>query len=499
MNRSIFVRIVAVVAMALIPLGTGLAFQPAAASGTVTVSVQGQGSVTAEGINCTQSGGPDCSEFYESVEECIETIPGKPPICTRVPPTVVLTAGPDNNGYVFDSWTGCDSVDGRECGVTVAGSANPIARFRDAQSPSVSAVSPSGGVRSGVIKLATTAGDNAGVTKVEFFNGASKLGEDGAAPYELAWNSTTVSDGPKSITAKAYDAAGNVTTSSATGFTVDNTDPTISVTSGPNGQTFGSGSSQSWAFSVGDATSSVTVACSLVPANQAASFGPCSGGATSHSVTNLPEGSYLFQVRASDAAGNITESSARTFSIDSTAPNTSITGGPGDGSTTSSTVTFGLAGAAPSDTFECRVYAAGTTAPAFAACSGSASHTASGLAGGGYIFEARATDAYGNTDASPVQRSFTVDAIAPNTTITKAPKDRIRITTRRARVTFGFSSNESAAHFQCRMDASAWASCTSPRTFRVGKGSHTFKVRAIDAAGNRDATPPSRTFRVIRS
>ena len=497
MNRSIFVRILAVAAMALIPLGTGLAFQPAAATGTLTVSVQGQGSVMGEGIDCTQSGGPDCSEFYASVEECTE-IPGRPPICRMVPPTVVLPAGPDSNGYVFDTWTGCDSVDGRECTVTVAGNVNPIARFRDAQSPSVSAVSPSNGFRSGVITLSAAVSDNAGVTKVEFFHGLSKLGEDVSAPYELAWNSTTVSDGPKSFTARAHDAAGNATTSGATAFMVDNTDPAISVTSGPNGQTFGPGSTQSWTFSTTDG-SPLTVTCSVVLVSQPASFGPCSGGTAGHSVTNLPEGSYVFQVKASDAAGNITESATHNISIDSTAPDTSITSGPADGSTTSASVTFGLGSTAPSDTFECRVYATGTTAPAFASCSGAASHTASGLAGGSYLFEARATDGHGNTDASPVQRSFAVDVLAPNTSITKAPKDRIRITTRRARVAFGFSSNEAAAHFQCRMDANAWASCTSPKAFRVGKGSHTFKVRAIDDAGNRDATPASRTFRVVRS
>ena len=497
MNRSIFVRIVAVVAMALIPLGTGLAFQPAAASGTVTVSVQGQGSVTAEGINCTQSGGPDCSEFYESVEECIETIPGKPPICTRVPPTVVLTAGPDSNGYVFDSWTGCDSVDGRECAVTVADNVNPIARFRDAAGPSLSDLSPAGGIHSRFIPLSVSASDNSGtVTKVEFQVRSTVVVTDTVAPYSYNFYSPPFGSGPATITARAYDASGNNSSISTT-ITLDHTDPTLSVTSGPDGQTF-QGGTQSWTFSATDALSPLTLACSVVPAGQATSYGPCSGGSAAHSVSNLDDGSYVFLVEAKDAEGNFSRL-ARTFSIDSTPPNTSITGGPGDGSTTSSTVTFGLAGAAPSDTFECRLYAAGTTAPAFAACSGSASHTASGLAGGGYIFEARATDAYGNVDASPVQRSFTVDAIAPNTTITKAPKDRIRITTRRARVTFGFTSNETAAHFQCRMDANAWASCTSPRTFRVGKGSHTFKVRAIDAAGNRDATPPSRTFRVIRS
>src|SRR4029079_13374587 len=65
------------------------------------------------------------------------------------------------------------------------------------------------------------------------------------------------------------------------------------------------------------------------------------------------------------------------------------------------------------------------------------------------------------------------------------------------RPTFTFSSNESGATFQCRIDSAAFASCTSPlQTAPLSDGSHTLEVRAIDAAGNVDATPDARTFRV---
>lgn len=40
------------------------------------------------------------------------------------------------------------------------------------------------------------------------------------------------------------------------------------------------------------------------------------------------------------------------------------------------------------------------------------------------------------------------------------------------------------ASFQCSLDGSDFAACTSPYTVKVKKGNHIFKVRAIDGAGN---------------
>jgi hypothetical protein len=61
---------------------------------------------------------------------------------------------------------------------------------------------------------------------------------------------------------------------------------------------------------------------------------------------------------------------------------------------------------------------------------------------------------------------------------------------------FGFSASE-AASFQCRLDGSGFAPCSSPASYSglVG-GTHTFDVIATDALGNADQTAASRTWTV---
>ena len=88
------------------------------------------------------------------------------------------------------------------------------------------------------------------------------------------------------------------------------------------------------------------------------------------------------------------------------------------------------------------------------------------------------------------------DMTAPNTTFTKTPKKKIKTRQKKVEVTFGFSSSEAGSSFECRLDDAEFAVCGSPNTFEVRKGKHTFAVRAVDAAGNADATPASFTFTV---
>jgi hypothetical protein len=90
---------------------------------------------------------------------------------------------------------------------------------------------------------------------------------------------------------------------------------------------------------------------------------------------------------------------------------------------------------------------------------------------------------------------LTPDSTAPNTKITRRPHNR----TRKPVARFGFTSTEAGSSFQCKVDRKRFVPCTSPRRFRARTGRrHTFRVRAIDAAGNVDATPALDRWTVLR-
>jgi len=119
--------------------------------------------------------------------------------------------------------------------------------------------------------------------------------------------------------------------------------------------------------------------------------------------------------------------------------------------------------------------------------------TYTGLPEGAHVLRVRATDAAGNTDPTPATRQVTVDTTPPETTIDSGPSGTIAETT----ATFEFSS-EPGAHFQCRLDNAVFTACTSPRTYSgLAAGTHTFRVQAIDRAGNGDPTSATRTFTVL--
>jgi hypothetical protein len=95
----------------------------------------------------------------------------------------------------------------------------------------------------GSITLTATASDDTGITKVEFYEGVTKLGEDSTAPFEQTIAFTIANNGTKTYTAKAFDAATNSSSSSAVNVVVNIPEPvskieiTPSVTSLAIGQT----------------------------------------------------------------------------------------------------------------------------------------------------------------------------------------------------------------------------------------------------------------------
>src|SRR5712691_3600063 len=94
----------------------------------------------------------------------------------------------------------------------------------DTTPPTVSITSPrEGATVRGTVRLTASASDNVGVVGVQFFGDGTALGDEvTTAPYSILVDSTTSSDGPHTLTAKARDAAGNSNTSAAVTVTVAN-------------------------------------------------------------------------------------------------------------------------------------------------------------------------------------------------------------------------------------------------------------------------------------
>lgn len=108
-----------------------------------------------------------------SVASMVQVGPGEsPPPPEDLPPTVQLTAPADGASFPFKS----------------------------------------------TVTLEATASDDRAVTKVEFFSGATKLGEDTTSPYSFVWRN--VPQGTYTVTARATDDAAQTTTSSPAQFTV---------------------------------------------------------------------------------------------------------------------------------------------------------------------------------------------------------------------------------------------------------------------------------------
>ncbi len=226
-------------------------------------------------------------------------------------------------------------------------------------------------------------------------------------PCTTPFTTSALSDGPHTIQVRATDAVGNVdATPASRAFTVDTTDttaPDTSITAGPSGPT--NDSTPTFSFTSTEAGS--TFECQI----DAGAFVACT---TPFTTNALADGALTFQVRAVDSLGNTDATPAsRSFTVDTSAPDTTITSGPGP-ITTDHTPTFAFVASEAGATYQCKI-----DGGAFTACS--ASFTTSTLPDGGHTFQVRAADALGNVDATPASYTFTVTTPAPVATCEGKP------------------------------------------------------------------------------
>ncbi|XSG86532.1 MAG: Ig-like domain-containing protein [Methylohalobius sp. ZOD2] len=117
----------------------------------------------------------------------------------------------------------------------------------DTTAPSVSITTPSAGsVVSGLVSVEAGASDDHGVTEVTLYANGQLVDTDTTAPYQFSWDSTQEQDGGATLTAYAYDAAGNEGISAEVQVTVENSPatndadtiaPTVRILSPSDGST----------------------------------------------------------------------------------------------------------------------------------------------------------------------------------------------------------------------------------------------------------------------
>src|SRR6185295_12146890 len=107
----------------------------------------------------------------------------------------------------------------------------------DKTPPSVAVTAPTAGaILVGSVVLTADAADNNAVSGVQFLVDAIPVGNEVvAAPYSLSYLTDTLASGAHVITASARDAAGHTTLSAAVNVTVDNNNPSVSVTAPVDG------------------------------------------------------------------------------------------------------------------------------------------------------------------------------------------------------------------------------------------------------------------------
>jgi hypothetical protein len=132
-----------------------------------------------------------------------------------------------------------------------------------------------------------------------------------------------------------------------------------------------------------------------------------------------------------------------------------------------------------------------------------AGESATDLAGGPRILDGNgdgvARRDMGAFEAPAIAPPPAPDRTAPETKIKSGPKAKVKVKGhRKAGVIFAFESSEAGSSFQCKLDKAQFAPCSTPFKAQLKVASHIFQVRAIDAAGNVDPTPATRTVNVVR-
>ena len=392
----------------------------------------------------------------------------------------------------------------------------------DTTAPAISLTAPEAGTISGAaVTVSATATDNVGVVGVQFRVDDANLGvEDTTAPYSITLNTTTLANGPHTLTARARDAAGNVTTSPAVSVTVSNVDataPTIDMTSPPAGNV--SGNAVALAAAANDNVGVAGVQFLLNGTTNIGAEDTTAPYTATFDSTTVADGPHTLSARARDAAGNVTTSAAVSVTVnnaDTTAPTVTMTAPPagnvsGNAVALAATASdnIGIVGVQFLLNGTTSIGAEDTTAPYTAAFDSTT------VANGPHTLSARARDAAGNVTTSAgvsVTVSNTVADTTPPTATAPLPNVALNTVLETVNVPVAVSwSGADAGSGVVRYDlersingGTAWTAVTLPsatattitQSLAPNANQYQYRVRAVDAAGNVGTFATGTTFQM---
>lgn len=206
----------------------------------------------------------------------------------------------DLGGAGWDKYYGYGRVD-----AAAAVQAAAAARSLDTQPPTGSITSPGAGSSvKGIVSVNVSATDNVGVTRVELLANDSIVASDITAPYSFSWDSQSVPDGAATLTAYAYDAAGNYSSSTVAVTVANGTDtaPPVPTIQNPAG-----GATVKGTVSVaGAATDNVGVAgLALYIDGKRVASSTTSSLNYSWNTRKASSGNHTLRLDATDTAGNM--------------------------------------------------------------------------------------------------------------------------------------------------------------------------------------------------
>jgi hypothetical protein len=201
-------------------------------------------------------------------------------------------------------------------------------------------------IRNGQSLTATSVSDNgggSGVQKVEYFwcrtggacAPATSIGSSTIAGtnYLVTWSAQPADNTNYRLLARVTDVAGNTTDSAIQTTQIDNTAPTVTLTSPASGS-FTNNTSPTFTGACTTGDGNVTVTIKQSGTTVQTPTGACGSGTYSATATALPQAAYTAQASQTDAAGNTGTSATNTFTVDTTTPTVSSVALVNHGSTT---------------------------------------------------------------------------------------------------------------------------------------------------------------------